>query len=142
MSLPSVTIVRRIKAPPAKVWAAITRPDQMMRWWGPDAGPTLSVVADVRPGGRFSVVFQLLNGQEHNPTGIYQEVVPERTLAFTWDLPGERASLVTFRLEPFDGGTELTLTHEHLPDEAARKSHETGWRGLLDKLPVFLGDCE
>ena len=57
-------------------WAAITQPDQMMLWWGPDAGPTLNVVADVRPGGRFSVVFRLLNGEEHNPTGIYQEVVP------------------------------------------------------------------
>lgn len=46
---------------------------------------------------------------------------------------------MTFRLEPFDGGTVLTLTHERLPDEAARASHEQGWIGLLDKLPVFLG---
>ena len=144
MTLPSVTLVRRIKASPARVWAAITRPEQMVRWWGPDAGPTLSVVADVRPGGRFSVVFRLLNGDEHNPTGLYQEVVPEKTLAFTWDLPGtpEPESLVTFRLEPFDGGTLLTLTHEHLPDEETRTSHEAGWNGLLDKLPVFLGDRE
>ena len=140
-SLPSLTIVRRIKAPPAKVWAAITRPELMMQWWGPDGGPTLSVVADVRPGGRFSIVFRLLSGTEHNPTGIYREVVPERKLVFTWDLPGapEPESLVTFLLEPIAGGTELTLTHERLPDEPARTSHEQGWSGLLDKLPVFLG---
>jgi uncharacterized protein YndB with AHSA1/START domain len=139
--LPSLTLVRRIKAPPARVWAAITQPDLMLRWWGPDAGPTLSVVADVRPGGRFSVVFRLLNGEEHNPTGIYREVVPEKTLVFTWDLPGaaEPQSLVTFRLEPFDGGTVLTLTHERLPDEPARASHEMGWSGLLDQLIIFLG---
>jgi uncharacterized protein YndB with AHSA1/START domain len=49
---------------------------------------------------------------------------------------------VTFNLEPSDGGTLLTLTHEHLPDEDARKSHEAGWKGLLDKLPVFLGERE
>ena len=104
-----VTIVRRIKAPPAKVWAALTQLKLMMQWWGPDAGPTLSAVADVRPGGRFSVVFRLLNGDEHNPTGIYQEVVPEKKLVFTWEWPGmpERDSLVTFRLEPFDGGTDF-----------------------------------
>jgi uncharacterized protein YndB with AHSA1/START domain len=139
--LPSLTIVRRIKAPPVKVWAAITKPELMMQWWGPDAGPTLSVVADVRPGGRFSVAFRLLSGDEHNPTGVYREVVPEKKLVFTWDLPGapEPESLVTFRLEPIEGGTELTLTHERLPDEAARDSHERGWNGLLDKLPVFLG---
>src|ERR1700694_6310708 len=116
--LPSVTIVRRIKAAPAKVWAAITQPELMMQWWGPDAEPTLSVVADVRPGGRFSVVFRLLNGDEHNPTGIYQEVVSENTLFSTWALPAtpERESLVTCRLEPSDGGPVLTLTHELLPD--------------------------
>ncbi|MGH6910365.1 MAG: SRPBCC family protein [Phenylobacterium sp.] len=144
MTLPSVTLVRRIKAPPARVWAAITRPEQMLQWWGPDAGPTLSAVADVRPGGRFSIVFRLLNGDEHNPTGTYRDVVSEKTLVFTWEWPGmpERESLVTFRLEPFDGGTELTLIHEQLPDEDARKSHEAGWSGLLDKLSEFLGDAE
>ena len=51
----------------------------------------------------------------------------------------EPVSLVTSLLEPFDGGTELTLKHEHLPNEDERKSHEEGWKGLLDKLPVFLG---
>jgi uncharacterized protein YndB with AHSA1/START domain len=141
-NLPSVTIVRRIKASPARVYAAITEPEQMLQWWGPDAGPTLRAEADVRPGGRFSVVFQLLNGDEHNPTGIYKEVIPERKLVFTWEWPGmpERESLVTFLLEPFEGGTRLTLIHERLPDEEARKSHEDGWCGLLDKLPVFLGE--
>ena len=143
-SLPSVTIVRRIKASPARVWAAITEPKLIMQWWGPDAGPTLRAEADVRPGGRFSVVFLLLNGEEHNPTGIYQEVIPEKKLVFTWDLPGtrERESLVTFLLEPDDGGTRLTLRHEHLPDEETRNSHEHGWSGLLDKLPIFLGVTE
>jgi uncharacterized protein YndB with AHSA1/START domain len=140
MTLPSVTLVRRIKAPPARVWAAITQPELMMRWWGPDAGPTLSAEADARPGGRFSVVFRLLSGEEHNPTGVYREVVPEKKLVFTWEWAGrpERESLVTFLLEPFEGGTELTLIHEQLPDEEARTSHEAGWSGLLDKLPIFL----
>lgn len=141
-SLPSVTIVRRIKAPPAKIWAAITQPKLMVQWWGPDAGPTLSATADLRPGGRFSIVFRLLNGGEHNPTGVYQEVIPEKKLVFTWEWLGspERESLVTFRLQPFEGGTELTLLHEQLPDEDARKSHEMGWNGFLDKLQFFTGD--
>jgi uncharacterized protein YndB with AHSA1/START domain len=140
--LPSVTIVRRIKASPARIFRAITEPSQMLQWWGPDAGPTLSAEADVRPGGRFSVVFRLMNGEEHNPTGVYREVIPDRKLVFTWEWPGmpERESLVTFLLEPFDGGTELTLIHANLPDDEARESHKAGWRGLLDKLPVFLGE--
>lgn len=140
-NLPSVTIVRRIKAPPSKVYAALTKPEQMIQWWGPDAGPTLRAEADVRPGGRFNIVFRLLDGSEHNPTGIYREVVPDTKLVFTWEWVGSSAqeSLVTFLLKPIDGGTELTLIHEHLPDEASRKGHEAGWMGLVDKLSHFLG---
>lgn len=142
-TLPSLIIVRRIKAPPGKIYAALTEPKLMIRWWGPDAGPTLSAEADVRPGGRFSIVFRLLNGDEHNPTGVYQEVVPDRKLVFTWEWPGmpERDSLVTFLLEPSEGGTRLTLRHERLPNEETRRSHEDGWNGFLDKLLVFLGDA-
>jgi uncharacterized protein YndB with AHSA1/START domain len=138
---PSVTIVRRIKATPAKIFAALTEPAQMLQWWGPDAGPTLKAEADVRPGGRFNIVFRLLNGEEGNPTGIYREVIPDKKLVFTWEWKGmpERESLVTFLLEPCEGGTELTLIHAYLPDEPARKSHEDGWKGFLDKLAVFLG---
>jgi uncharacterized protein YndB with AHSA1/START domain len=106
---PSVTLVRRIKATPAKVFAALTDPTKMIRWWGPDAGPTLRADADVRPGGRFSIVFRLLNGDEHNPTGEYREVIPDRKLVFTWEWAGmpERESLVTFLLQPIDGGIAI-----------------------------------
>lgn len=136
----SVTLVRRLKASPATVYAAITRPEQMRQWWSPDAGPTISVEADVRPGGRYSIVFRLLNGVEHNPTGVYREVVPNEKLVFTWEWPNapEKESQVTFLLKPIDDGTELTLIHEQLADEAARHSHEAGWSGLLAKLPQFL----
>ena len=143
-SLPSVTIVRQDQGLARKGLGGdhAARTDDAVV--GSRCGADARAEADVRPGGRFSVVFRLLNGEEHNPTGIYQEVIPEKKLVFTWEWPGmpERESLVTFLLEPIDGGTRLTLLHEHLPDEEARKSHEQGWNGLLDKLPVFLGDAE
>jgi uncharacterized protein YndB with AHSA1/START domain len=65
-------------------------------------------------------------------------------IVFCWEWPGtpERESLVTFLLESFDGGTELTLIHKLLPDEETRKSHEDGWKGFLNKLQLFLGDLE
>jgi uncharacterized protein YndB with AHSA1/START domain len=139
--IPSLTLVRHIKAPPAKVFAAITTPELMLRWWGPDAGPTLSAEADLRPGGRFSIIFRMLNGTVHNPTGVYQEVLRDRKLVFTWEWPGmpERESLVTFLLKPHGDGTELTLIHERLPDAEAVRSHGSGWNGLLDQLSDFLG---
>ena len=139
-TLPSVTIVRRIRASPARIWAAITQPDQMVQWWGIDAGPTLSAEADARPGGRFAVTFRMLDGAEISIGGGYREVVPEQKLVFSWEWPGGRESRVTFVLKPIDEGTELTLVHEQLPDDDARTSHERGWNALLDKLAQFLGD--
>jgi uncharacterized protein YndB with AHSA1/START domain len=81
---PSVTLVRHIKAPPAKVYAAWTLPERIARSWGPDAGPVLSSEADARLGGRFRVVFQTLNGDTHECSGVYHELVPERRLVFSW----------------------------------------------------------
>jgi uncharacterized protein YndB with AHSA1/START domain len=133
---PSLTLVRRIKAPPAKVYAAWTQPEQIARWWGPDAGPVLSAETDVRPGGRFRVVFRTRDGEEHDSRGVYREVEPQRRLVFTWQWASmpERESLVTVELREIPEGTELTLTHAQFDDEATRDSHRSGWSGALDKL--------
>ncbi|MFM0391706.1 SRPBCC family protein [Paraburkholderia phytofirmans] len=141
---PSLTIIRRIKAPPAKVYAAWTRPELMARWWGPDAGPVLSVEADPRVGGRFRVVFQTLDGETHDCRGEYQEVEAERKLVFTWEwvtLP-ERRSLVTIRFRPIEEGTELYFTHARFFDEAARDGHQTGWTGAFEKLDALIAELE
>jgi len=141
---PSLTLVRRIKAPPEKVYAAWTRPELMARWWGPDAGPVLSAEADPRVGGRFRVVFQTLDGETHDCRGEYQEVEADRKLVFTWEwvtLP-ERRSLVTIRFRPIEEGTELNFTHAQFFDEAARDGHRTGWNGAFEKLEALFAELE
>jgi len=136
---PSLTLVRRIKAPPAKIYAAWTEPAHMARWWGPDAGPVLSAEADPRPGGRFRVVFQTLDGEKHDCRGVYREVEPGRKLVFTWQWVStpERESFVTIELRPIPEGTELTLTHAQFHDETVRDRHRVGWSGSLDKLATL-----
>jgi uncharacterized protein YndB with AHSA1/START domain len=137
---PSLTLVRRIKAPPAKVFAAFVEPEKILRWWGPDAGPTLSAETDVRPGGRFRVVFRTLDGEEHENRGAYLEVVPDEKLVFTWEWASmdEPESRVTVLIEARNGGSELTVIHEHFFDEAMRDSHRWGWSDTLEKLETLL----
>ena len=69
-------------------------------------------------------------------------VLEETAVWLAWEEPGsrERVSLVTDRLKPLNGSTELTLIRENCPDEDARVSHLLGWNGLIDKLLVFFGD--
>jgi uncharacterized protein YndB with AHSA1/START domain len=139
-NLTSLTLVRRIKAPPASVFDALTTPEGIARWWGPDAGPVLRAETDLRIGGRFLVRFRMLDGSEHESSGEYLEITKPTRLAFSWrwaggEDPGE--SLVEIDLRPIADGTELTFTHSRLHDEERRRSHEQGWNGALDKLERY-----
>jgi uncharacterized protein YndB with AHSA1/START domain len=137
----SLTLVRRIAARPSIVFDALTTPEGIAHWWGPDAGPVLLAETDLRVGGRFRVRFRMLDGTEHESTGQYTEIARPTRLAMSWRWTegGEAAeagedSRVEIDLRPIDTGTEITFTHSRLQTEASRASHEWGWNGALDKL--------
>ena len=137
---PSLTLKRRLNAPPAKVYAAWTEPAKIARWFGPQGAEVLRAEADTRVGGRYRVVFRVPDGEEHDVSGVYREVVPNQKLVFTWawiSTP-ERESLVTVALKRDGDGTLLTLTHEQFFDEPARDRHREGWTDCLDKLERFV----
>ena len=136
-----LTLVRRIRARPSIVFGALTTPDGIAQWWGPDAGPVLLAETDVRIGGRFRVRFRMLDGTEHESTGEYLEVVESKRLVMSWQWtrggePEEEGeeSRIEIDLKSIDTETEITFTHARLRTEASRVSHERGWGGALEKL--------
>ncbi|MGH8668729.1 MAG: SRPBCC family protein [Burkholderiales bacterium] len=139
---PSLRIARSYPAAPEKVWRAWTDPQALERWWGPTPGDRVSLAQlDVRPGGRFRIVFGGPQGTDNEVQGIYQEVELHRKLVFTWAWPNstpERESLVTIVFRAAGGGTELDFRHEQFFDEAARDGHNRGWSAALDSLARFL----
>jgi uncharacterized protein YndB with AHSA1/START domain len=133
----SLKLVRRIAARPSIVFEALTTPEGIAHWWGPDDGPVLIAEIDVRVGGRFRVRFRMRDGSEHESSGEYLEVRSPERLAMSWRwLGGEDAneSRLEFELRAVPEGTELTLIHSGLVSEETRRSHERGWSGALDKL--------
>jgi uncharacterized protein YndB with AHSA1/START domain len=139
---PSLTLKRRLKARPEKVYAAWTDPDKIARWFGPAQVIAGSVQAeiDLRTGGYYRIAFDIADGRHNQVGGVYRDVVPNRKLVFSWawHTTPERESLVTVSLQSDGDGTLLTLHHEQLFDEAARDGHESGWIGTLDKLETFI----
>lgn len=137
-SKPSLALRRRLKASPAQVFEAWTRPEKMTRWWGVTEHPRPPLAeTDLRVGGRFRVQFWSPDGEHHSVSGVYREIVPDRRLVFSWAWQStpERQSQVTIDLAPDpDGTTLLTLTHEQFADEAARDGHRRGWTHALDNL--------
>lgn len=142
LAKPSLTLKRRLKAAPSKVFAAWTDPEKIVRWFGPAETVAGSVRAQVelRPGGRYQMNFATEDGESHQVGGVYQEVVPDSRLVFTWAWHStpERESLVTVTIIPDGGGSLLTLHQEQFFDQKARDGHERGWTGTLDKLERFL----
>jgi uncharacterized protein YndB with AHSA1/START domain len=137
---PSLTIKRRFNATPAKVFAAWTDPEKVKRWMGPGEVKVLLAEADPRPGGRYHWIMQQPDGQEHDVSGVYREVIPNERLVFTWAWKStpERESLVTVTFKSDGAGTLMTLQHEQFFDEDARDRHQFGWNGALEKLEKFI----
>jgi uncharacterized protein YndB with AHSA1/START domain len=132
-------ISRVIEAPRDRVYAAWTDPEQLKQWFGPENVKTRELVADARTGGTFRWDIINSEGEEMTMRGEFRELQPDKKIVFTWQWEDDedwknRTSIVTVDLYDRDGGTELRLTHEQLPNEESRDGHTRGWESALDKL--------
>jgi uncharacterized protein YndB with AHSA1/START domain len=137
---PSLTIRRRFKASPERVYSAWTEPAQIARWFGPGSITVLESVFEPRAGGRFMIHARNAEGEDHRVSGTVREAIPNRKVVYTWAWQStpERQSLVTVELKSDGDGTLLVLTHEQFFDEGARDRHNHGWNAALDKLEAYL----
>jgi len=138
---PSLIIRRRFNAPPEKVFSAWTDPEKVKRWMGPGDVKAVSAESDPRKGGRYRWVMKSPDGEDHDVSGVYREVIPNEKLVFTWAWKStpERESLVTVIIKPDGNGSLMTLQHEQFYDEAARDRHQGGWTNAMEKLDISTG---
>lgn len=140
----SLEIKRHINAPRDRVYAAWTDPAQLKQWFGPEKVQTRDLIADARVGGKFRWDLTNPEGEKMTMLGEYRELQPGKKIVFTWQWEDDEdwkddVSVVTVELDDADGGTELRLIHEQLPNEQSRDGHTEGWNSVLDKLEKFLG---
>jgi uncharacterized protein YndB with AHSA1/START domain len=134
-------LTRRYPVGPAKVWRAWTDPQALSAWFGPGAPDSVTQAdMDVRVGGRYRIRFHGPDGEEHEVSGTYETVEPQRLLVFSWAWRStpERVSRVAVSLRPVPEGTELELRHDRFFDAAARDNHGRGWTATLEKLDALL----
>jgi uncharacterized protein YndB with AHSA1/START domain len=139
-----LVLEREVDVPPAKVWAAWTRPEHVVKWFTPKPWSTTRCEIDLRPGGKFLTVMRSPEGEEHENIGCWLEVVENRRLVWTdallpgWRPSGEPFMTASILLEPSGRGTRYTAIARH-PDAEKRAQHEsmgfhTGWGAALDQL--------
>ncbi len=129
-----------IKAPAAKVWAALTEADLIAQWFGDTAE------FEATPGG---VGMFAWKEHGHGPFRVLVERADKpKTLIYRWarekdaDPVVGNSTLVRFDLTEIEGGTRLTL-HETGFDELSdpqgnRDGNAEGWKAELAKLVEFV----
>jgi uncharacterized protein YndB with AHSA1/START domain len=141
----SVEVKRLFQAPLNQVYRAWTDPALMNIWFHPNPEMTSVCSVDLRVGGRYEVQMHPKEGDPFIVGGVYEEVIPEEKLAFTWrwlhdegEEPNEE-TLVTVYFRAVDGGqTELTLLHERFGSVEERDSHTWGWQETFNRLEEAL----
>ncbi len=147
-----IVTTRVFDAPRERVWAAITDPDLIPRWWGLKANATVVDQLDLRPGGAWRFVQLNDDGSEAAFRGIYREVsAPERLVyTFEWEgLPGH-VLVDTTTLEDLDGQRTRMTVHSlfHTTDERDGMLNAGMERGLnegyeqLDQLLASGGSAD
>jgi uncharacterized protein YndB with AHSA1/START domain len=128
-------IERQMTLPAAReeVWAAITEPEQISKWFGTETE------LELRAGGEG--VFRW-NDAEVRVT--VEEVSPPSRFSYRWEPSqtpsGGPTTLVAFELEEIPGGTRLSLVESGFAKLPApsRQENELGWDEELGHLRAFL----
>jgi uncharacterized protein YndB with AHSA1/START domain len=127
-----------LPVPPARVWAALTQPDQLGAWFGTHAS------IDLRPGGEVVFTWDGSTGPRGSSRGVIETVEPPQRFAFRWQASPDDAPMtrVEFTLEPHAEGTRLFVVESGFanlrPELRTRESHQEGWQRELGELAQFL----
>jgi uncharacterized protein YndB with AHSA1/START domain len=140
------TTIRReieIRATAAKIFAAITEPDQLTRWWGTDNTYRVTdMERDFRVGGKWRTTGRSADGKPFAVEGEYRIIDPPRVLEYSWrhdwGRPDDPATVVRYDLDERDGVTHLRVTHSGFADVKSRDDHNLGWVHVLGWLRDFV----
>jgi uncharacterized protein YndB with AHSA1/START domain len=141
------TLTRVFDAPRRLVFEAWTKPEHVVRWFGPQ-GFTLDICEiDLRPGGAWRYVMRKPKGRPVGMRGVFQEIAAPEWLVSTEsfdDYPGE--SLNTVTLVEQDGQTTYTnrvvYSSREIRDAVIKSGMEIGARETFDRLAGYLANLK
>jgi uncharacterized protein YndB with AHSA1/START domain len=138
----TVKLSSSVQAAPERVFDAMTDPNQVAEWWGPEGFTCPEVTLDVRVGGAYRIAMQPPEGELFHLVGEYVEVRRPSRLAYTfrWEPPDpdDRETVARLALRERAGATEIELTQGPFATEARRELHHAGWTDTLGRLARHL----
>ncbi len=135
----SITVTRRISAPPETVFRHWTDPELVRGWYAP-VDDWIVGTADITPGvgGGYHITFgPPPAGDAYSEKGVYLVYETARRLVWDGTVEGDGADRSVSRIEitfAEDGdGTVVTVVESGLAADSAAE-HEQGWTTGLEKL--------
>jgi len=128
-----------IAAPPERVFQALVS-NEVCAWWvRPGVFDTREWTGDMRVGGRWRSS-GIGGGRAYAIEGEFLDIDPPRKLVHTWHPVGAPGtpSTVTYRLEPLDGGTRVTLRHAGITAPERCTNTCIGWETSFERLAAIL----
>ncbi len=141
-----------LSAPRERVFAALTEPEQITRWWGEDSKYWMTDVQhELQPGGiaNYGGTFNSNDdvsgssaGRKFLGTGVTRAVDAPRMLEYTRrytdGIPCSEETVIRYELEPYNGGTRLRVTHTGFETEEMAHVHTMGWERAFAWLGAYL----
>jgi uncharacterized protein YndB with AHSA1/START domain len=138
---------QHVNAPRADVYRALLDPDAIAQWRVPAGMSSQVHVFDAREGGSFrvSLTYDAPTGtgksaqQTDTYHGHFVTLVPDEQVVEVFEFetgdPGLRGEMtMTTTLTDADGGTDVVIVHEQIPDSVPPADNETGTRMALENL--------
>ncbi|HEY4253732.1 MAG TPA: SRPBCC domain-containing protein [Roseomonas sp.] len=143
-----VAITRVYDAPARLLFEAWSRPEHLLRWFGPKGWPLTLCEVDFRVGGRFRFAMTGSSGEQNTPFGgEYLEIVPDRRIVFSnrFEEPGSPQMIMTVSFEAMPDGRTTQTWHTLFESIAMRDAYlgmgfEQGAGSGLDQLADVVRD--
>jgi uncharacterized protein YndB with AHSA1/START domain len=134
---------RRFSRPPEVVFRAWTNPDNIRRWWSPAGWTPAEMEVDLRVGGSYRLGMRRIeDGDTVYVHGRFLEVFAPRKLIYTWKWENAFEQMpetqVTVSFIESEGGTEMELIHEPLPEISMCLRVRAGWLDAWQRLKKVL----
>ncbi|GIF67709.1 ATPase [Asanoa ishikariensis] len=143
----STRVLHHIAAPRATVYQALLDPAAVARWRVPDGMTSEVHLFEAHEGGRFRVSLTYTDpsstgkSASHTDTyhGHFARLAPDEQVVEVFEFETESPDLLgtmtmTTTLTDAEGGTDVLVVHEGLPDSIPAADNELGTRMALTNL--------